>query len=216
MKTEKRREFVIHFMYFMILFLMAFAVIKYGMSMLSPFVAAFLIAWVLKGPIGFVSKRLRLNWRIAAVLVVLLFYSTIGFLIFLLGVKAFSAAKELTGSLPDIYAYYVEPALISLFDSFEQSVFRVDGALLSAFMELEAQFVQSAGQMVSSLSMDAMGYISGIASSLPGIFIEMLLIIISTFFIALDYHRLTGFCLMQLDGKAKDIFLQIKEYVVGT
>ena len=66
MKTEKRREFVIHFMYFMILFLMAFAVIKYGMSMLSPFVAAFLIAWVLKGPIGFVSKRLRLNWRIAA------------------------------------------------------------------------------------------------------------------------------------------------------
>lgn len=79
MKTEKRREFVIHFMYFMILFLMAFAVIKYGMSMLSPFVAAFLIAWVLKGPIGFVSKRLRLNWRIAAVLVVLLFYSTIGF-----------------------------------------------------------------------------------------------------------------------------------------
>lgn len=156
MKTEKRREFVIHFMYFMILFLMAFAVIKYGMSMLSPFVAAFLIAWVLKGPIGFVSKRLRLNWRIAAVLVVLLFYSTIGFLIFLLGVKAFSAAKELTGSLPDIYAYYVEPALISLFDSFEQSVFRVDGALLSAFMELEAQFVQSAGQMVSSLSMDAM------------------------------------------------------------
>ena len=210
MKTEKRREFVIHFMYFMILFLMAFAVIKYGMSMLSPFVAAFLIAWVLKGPIGFVSKRLRLNWRIAAVLVVLLFYSTIGFLIFLLGVKAFSAAKELTGSLPDIYAYYVEPALISLFDSFEQSVFRVDGALLSAFMELEAQFVQSAGQMVSSLSMDAMGYISGIASSLPGIFIEMLLMIISTFFIALDYHRLTGFCLMQLDGKAKDIFLQIK------
>ena len=100
----------------------------------------------------------------------------------------------------------MEPALISLFDSFEQSVFRVDGALLSAFMELEAQFVQSAGQMVSSLSMDAMGYISGIASSLPGIFIEMLLMIISTFFIALDYHRLTGFCLMQLDGKAKDMW----------
>ena len=70
--------------------------------------------------------------------------------------------------------------------------------------------------MVSSLSMDAMGHISGFASSLPGLFIEMLLVIISTFFIALDYHHLTGFCLMQLNGKAKDIFFQIKEYVVGT
>ena len=147
---------------------------------------------------------------------VLLFYSTIGFLIFLLGVKAFSAAKELIGSLPDIYAYYVEPALISSFDSFEQSIFRIDDTLLSAFMELETQFVQSAGQMVSSLSMDAMGHISGFASSLPGLFIELLLVIISTFFIALDYHHLTGFCLMQLNGKAKDIFFQIKEYVVGT
>ena len=29
MKTEKRREFVIHFMYFMILFLMAFACLLY-------------------------------------------------------------------------------------------------------------------------------------------------------------------------------------------
>ena len=56
MKTEKRREFVIHFMYFMILFLMAFAVIKYGMSMLSPFVAAFLIAWVLKDPLDLCQK----------------------------------------------------------------------------------------------------------------------------------------------------------------
>ena len=145
-----------------------------------------------------------------------MFYSTIGFLIFLLGVKALSAAKELTANLPGIYAYYVEPALISLFDSFEQSIFRVDNTLLAAFMELETQFVQSAGQMVSGLSMDAMGHISGIASSLPGLFIEILLMIISTFFIALDYHRLTGFCLMQLDGKAKDVFFQIKEYVVGT
>lgn len=216
MKTEKRRAFIIHFAYFSILFLMAFTVLKYGLSMLSPFVAAFLIAWVLKGPIGFVSGKLRLNWKPAAILVVLLFYSTIGFLIFLLGVKALSAAKELTANLPGIYAYYVEPALISLFDSFEQSIFRVDNTLLATFMELETQFVQSAGQMVSGLSMDAMGHISGIASSLPGLFIEILLMIISTFFIALDYHRLTGFCLMQLDGKAKDVFFQIKEYVVGT
>ena len=70
--------------------------------------------------------------------------------------------------------------------------------------------------MVSSLSMSAMGTISGVASSLPGLFIKLLLMIISTFFIAADYELLTGFFLKQLDGKSKQIFLQVKKYVVGT
>lgn len=70
--------------------------------------------------------------------------------------------------------------------------------------------------MVSSLSMSAMGTISGVASSLTGLFIKLLLMIISTFFIAADYELLTGFFLKQLDGKSKQIFLQVKKYVVGT
>ena len=64
--------------------------------------------------------------------------------------------------------------------------------------------------------MSAMGTISGVASSLPGLFIKLLLMIISTFFIAADYELLTGFFLKQLDGKSKQIFLQVKKYVVGT
>ena len=40
--------------------------------------------------------------------------------------------------------------------------------------------------------------------------------IISTFFIAIDYQRLTGFCMQQLSDGAKEIFVQIKQYIVGT
>ena len=78
------------------------------------------------------------------------------------------------------------------------------------------QFSQSLGQLVSSLSGIAMGWVSGAASSLPGLFISLLLLIISTFFIAADYETLTGFCLRQLSGRQREMFLLIKEYVVGT
>ena len=184
--------------------------------MLSPFVTAFLIAYGLKGPVIFLSRKMNLNRKTAAILSVLLFYCTIGLLITLLSVRAFSSFSLLIGNLPGIYAYYAEPVLKGLFDTVEQSALHIDASLLSAFDEIEGQFVQSLGQMVSNLSMDAMGWISGFASSLPGLFIKLLLMIISTFFIAADYDQLTGFCLRQFDQKTTNIILQVKEYVVGT
>ena len=54
------------------------------------------------------------------------------------------------------------------------------------------------------------------ASSLPAFFIRLVLMIIASFFIAMDYDALTGFCMDQMSGRTKKIFLQIKEYVVGT
>ena len=32
----------------------------------------------------------------------------------------------------------------------------------------------------------------------------------------MDYEKITGFCIQQLSGKAQEVFLQIKQYVVGT
>ena len=216
MKTEKRRAFIIHFLYFIIILSVSFAVIKYALPMLSPFVIAFLIAYGLKGPVTFLSRKMNLNPKITAILSVLLFYCTIGLLITLLSVKAFSSFSLLIGNLPGIYAYHVEPVLKGLFDTVGQSALHIDASLLSAFDEIEGQFVQSLGQMVSNLSMEAMGWISGFASSLPGLFINLLLMVIATFFTAMDYDRLTSFCLLQMGEKSRGIFLKIQAYVVGT
>lgn len=88
-------------------------------------------------------------------------------------------------------------------------------SLVSALDELFNQFTQSLGQIVSSLSVGAMVAISGVASSLPGLFIKLLLMIISTFFIVADYELLTGFFFRQPRGKTQKIFMQVKEYVVS-
>ena len=64
--------------------------------------------------------------------------------------------------------------------------------------------------------MEVMGWLSGFASSLPGMFINLLLMVITTFFIAADYELLTGFCLRQLGERPKEVFMEIQSYVVGT
>ena len=80
--------------------------------MLSPFVAAFIIAYLLRRPIRLLSKALHINRKICAILVVLLFYGAIFLLLFLLGAKIFSAAKPFLLSLPAIYDLHVEPVLL--------------------------------------------------------------------------------------------------------
>ena len=196
MKTEARRIFIINCMYFTILLLAAFVLLKYGLPMVAPFVTAFVIAYLLRRPICFASGRLHINRRVMAILMVLLFYSV--------------------ASLPSVYANYVEPVFTGIFSGIEQSLLRMDPSLLGTLEELEGHFVQSAGQMVSGISMEVMGGLSGFASSLPGMFINLLLMVITTFFIAADYELLTGFCMRQLGERPKEVFMEIQSYVAGT
>lgn len=90
--------------------------------MLSPFVIAFVIAYLLKRPVIFLSRKLHLPRKPAAVLLVLVFYSTIGLLISLLGIRAFSTTRDLVMNLPQIYAAHVEPVLTDIFGNVEQGL----------------------------------------------------------------------------------------------
>ena len=216
METEKRRAFIIDFAYLALMLVTAFIVLKYALPLLAPFVIGFIIAYILRKPIRFLAAKLRLNRKLVAVAVVLVFYCTIGLMITLLGMKAFSATKDLVLDLPTIYNAHFEPMLIGMFNNMEESILSMDDSLIATLEELSDQMLQSLGQMVSGLSVGVMSAISGFASSLPVLFIKLLLMIISTFFIAADYDRLTGFMLRQLNGKSSQIFMQVKEYVGGT
>lgn len=216
MKIEKRLRFIINVAYFAILAAAAFLLLRYGLPALMPFVLAFLLAYCLKRPIRFLAEKLRLGRRAAALLTVLLFYGTIGLFLAFLSVRAISAASQFIVNLPGLYAEYAEPVLTSFFESAEEFFLYQDPELLNQLNAVWEQFLNSLGQQVTGLSVEVMGVLSGMASSLPAFFIRLVLMIIASFFIAMDYDALTGFCMDQMSGRTKKIFLQIKEYVVGT
>ena len=202
--------------YFAILAAAAFLLLRYGLPALMPFVLAFLLAYCLKRPIRFLAEKLRLGRRAAALLTVLLFYGTIGLFLAFLSVRAISGVSQFIVNLPGLYAEYAEPVLTSFFESAEEFFLYQDPELLNQLNAVWEQFLNSLGQQVTGLSVEVMGVLSGMASSLPAFFIRLVLMIIASFFIAMDYDALTGFCMDQMSGRTKKIFLQIKEYVVGT
>lgn len=213
---EKQKRFIINFLYFAIIIAIAFFILEFAFSLLFPFVAALFIAYILRHPIRFISAKTRLPKKISAVLVVLLFYGTIGTLLTMGSVRVFSFISDLVQGLPRIYLQYVNPVLSDLFRQLEHALQQADPKVLDTVDYLWDQFTRSMSGLVSDLSLSSMEAISGFASSLPMLFIKMLIMVISTFFIAMDYDKLAAFCMRQLNGAARNIVLQIKQYVVGT
>ena len=61
-----------------------------------------------------------------------------------------------------------------------------------------------------------MSFVSNMAVALPELLIKLMLMVISTFFMAADYDKLTMMCMEQLGEKARGLLVKIKDYIAGT
>lgn len=216
MDIEKRRGFIINAVYYFIITGIIFIVLKYGLPFIGPFVIAFVIAFFLNKPITFLAKKCHVNRTFIAIALVIIFYSTVGVLLSGIGIRVFISVKELFFHLPDLYTSEIQPDLMQLFDSLEQSISKMDASLLPTIDEFSSNVIQSLGESISNFSMKMIGIISNYASSLPGFFIRILFTIISTFFLVIDYEKITGFLLHQLKEKHQKLIIEIKNYVINT
>ena len=85
-----------------------------------------LVALVLQRSITFFSAKLRLPKKLAAVLLVLVFYAVLGVLLFWLAMSVFAGVKVLVERLPAVYANDIEPFLMDVFESVERIMLRFD------------------------------------------------------------------------------------------
>lgn len=216
MEYTKQKRFITNILFFGFIALLVYVTLEYVLRWVSPFLFAFIFAYVLRRPALFLSKSARIPYKPVAVLLVLLFYCTIGVLISLAGVKILSIIADFVSGLPPLYADKIVPSLSSFFGEIEEAVSRMDPTLIPVLNDLFTQLIQSIGEMVSDLSVKIVSLVSGYASSLPVFFIRILIMVISTFFIAADYDVLTGFVGRQFTGRSLLLMREIKRYVVGT
>lgn len=216
MTGEKRRNFLVNFAYFGVITFIVVALVRYAMPMLAPFVIALVIAYLLRPAIRLMCDKLGMNGKLAAIICVTLFFTVIGTLISLLGVKAVMAVIDLIKMMPTLYETHMLPFFTDIMVNLELFFEELDPSVSGVVDNMGNEMIASLGQMISNASVAAMGFASSFAYALPGLFIELVLLIISAYFIAMDYDVLMGFCLRQLSPKAKETVIQIKEYVVGT
>mgnify|MGYP002441446590 CR=1 FL=1 len=198
MSTEKKKKFIIDVTYLALILVLSYLLLQYALPLLLPFVLAFLIAYVLRRPIRFLSRVLHAPKGLVAVLLVVLTYGTIGLLLALAGIRITATITSLVQQIPSLYSAYILPELTDFFAWLEELLAKLDPSLMSALQELQSQLLNMLWQLVSSLSVVLVGGVSmatSFATSLPGFLIRLLLMVISTFFIAIDYQKIVRFCL---------------------
>lgn len=213
---NKKKQFIINALYFFLIVFMIYIIIRYGVSLLGPFIFAFLIAYLLKKPARAISSSTKLPYKIVSFFLVLIFYIIAGLIVSLLGIKLISLLTKMVKLIPSFYENQLVPFLITTYDGIERAVYNIDPAVVDALSQGFNQFLRSIGEIITNFSFSLLGSLSNIASSLPALLVKVLLMIISTFFIAIDFDKLSSFIKRQFSERGNEVILTIKDYMVNT
>ncbi len=215
-KAEFRRKKIINIVYYAIVLGLTYLFLKYCFSMFLPFMVAFFIAIIVQRPTNFLTRKTKIKKGITATILVLLVYLIVAALISLIGVKLVDGVKSLIafiqGKLTDI------PTLIEniknwslntirfLPDSLETRAAKSMVPFFDALKEKSATEIAgfimdkaSNGEKfsLSSLSTPLSGLWST-AKQIPSAFVAVMITIVSSCFMAVDYDRLVKFIKSQI------------------
>lgn len=216
MTLDKQRAFIIQFLFWLIVSAIIYVIYKYAIPLVLPFLLGFLIAFVLKPIIRKLSKSTKLPIAPVAIVVVLLFYGAIGAVVGLLGYELITFISRIMNDLPSLYQSSILPLLDHLFDWFNEIFASFDEGLMATLSNISGNFLESLSTFVTSLSTWALRVLSNFATKIPLFIVSFIIMIISSFFIAVDYERITTFFKSQIPAKVNLMILDIRLYLKAT
>ena len=204
MNTEKKRTFLINAAYYGAIVAIAYFAMRYLLGPLSPFIAGFIIAWLLYKPSMALARRAHLPRRITSMIVAVVFYVIVFAAALSAGVQVISAIENLVPQIPTLYAKVVLPYVNELFAQLDVWMADVDPAVADVVERMATSLFANMQSFVSSLPLMAVRLVSSIVTGMPNVILSVVLTVISTFFISQDYERVLGFLKSCLPAAIRD------------
>ncbi|MBO4421873.1 MAG: sporulation integral membrane protein YtvI [Clostridia bacterium] len=211
MTTEKKRDFLINAAYTVVILVIVYLLLTYAIKWIMPVIIAFIVSALLYPVIRFVSKKLKLDKhkRPVAAVITALFFCTVGVLVGFIISKLVVAVTGLIMSFPEYFSNTIYPNLTVAYE-------KTRDFLSNLHIEIDTgskTFFDSIMSTVSGIVSEFTPSLSFV-TSIPGMLLSILIMIISTFFISMDFDTITDFCLAQLPKKTADFVVELKDYTV--
>ena len=181
---EKKKEFIINFVYYSCLLVILYLIIKYLLPLVVPFIIGFIIAFIVrKISIAIFGKPGQKR----QIVVLCLFYSI---LLLILSVGSVIIVNQIKNiNYAGIYSNYIEPAInivynnvVDLNEIFPANVANVlTQALSSIFDSLKSLLSQISGYVVI--------FVTNLISSVPSTIITTIVVIVSSIYFVLDFKK---------------------------
>ncbi len=211
MDIEKRKKFIISFFYFIILFGLSILLVRYALPALFPFAVALLVTLLLRPLVNFLVRKLHFNRGAISVIFVLLFYGTIGLVVVLLVIKLINYIGIGIAKLPDFFNQTIVPALRSAGDSISKLIENFDSDGVIDLTDASSKLIASLNTTISDFSGKALSVVGSYATSVPAWLLNIVITIISTAFMLIDFDSIKGFISRQLPDEKRKFLSSVGE-----
>lgn len=214
--TEQRREFLIKFMYWGVIALCVYGVGKYLLPVLFPFVLAFGIAYVLDRPARFLAGGS--GWKRTAVSILLsaAFFIVVGGLAVWCGLWVFSGISQVVAALPGIFQESVFPLLEEGILWVEKWFRMADPATLELVNGSLESVLGALSNGIVALSNIILSAVAGLAAGVPAVFMNMVITVIATVFLTIDFEKIKELLRRLIPERHKDVLCEARRYFGGT
>ena len=214
-KVEDMRAFIIKFLYVIIWGGIVYSILKYLLPLFMPFVIAFLIAFLLRPVIGFITKKTPLPRKFVAVVVLILSYTVVGSVLVFAIIRLVVYLGNWFSRLPFFYRNTIEPSIKVFSDNFDVFIQKLDPSVGAYLNNASENISQAISSIVSAVSSGAISIFTSTASHIPWIVASIVLTIIASFFLVVDYHKVTRFVSKQLSDKAQNKIKMIRDFATN-
>jgi sporulation integral membrane protein YtvI len=215
-KIEDRKSFIISVLYYAVVVALIYLAFRYVFWLVLPFLIGLVIAFILKPAVRVISRKLRTPRKLTALILSLLFYLVVGALLALVGMRIIAYIRSIVVNAPTIYATYLQPSLVELFENLQDLSARLDPALAQYIETATASMTSSISQLVTSLSSTLIRSVSVTVAALPSIFLTIVLSIISTVFFAMDFELIGEYSKRWLPERVTLFLHKLKDFLVST
>jgi sporulation integral membrane protein YtvI len=209
-KTERKRTFIINCLYAALIAGIIYVCFKYLLGIIMPFFIAFVIVMLLNPLVKWICIKTPLKKNLVFSVILIVFYALVGYLIILVGIKIITALGNLFVRLPNVYTQSVAPAIAITFEKLKNFFNALDPALSVFLNDVSDNIISSLGSIISNVSVKIVTWVTDYATTVPGTLINILISIISAFFLAIDLEVFNKFFSDRIPQKTYALFSTIK------
>lgn len=202
---EAKKKFIVNVMFYGIILLIVLLVCKYILPIMTPFVIAFIVSAIINAVVKRMHFKKPSLRRLVSILLCALIYGVIFVAVVLIGVKLVSTVADLISGIPQFFSTYIMPWLEGGADSLETAVTPYDSMLASWIDEMASSLVKSLSQFVTSFSGRALVWITSSATAIPSVIVDIVIMVIASFFLVMDFDKVLGFLLKLVPVKQREL-----------
>ena len=209
---EMKKNFVINAAFYGIIVLLVICGWKYLLPAMMPFVIGFVIASIVQFPLNRLGLKKPAHRKLAAAGMCIAFYALLVFLAAFFSMKIIKEIGDFAMSVPDLFYDSLYPLIWDLGDQIQLILEPIDMSLAQLVNEVGKTLASTLAGYATKISAWAVRTVATGAVSIPGALIQLIIIVVSSFYMAADYQTVIDFLKGLIPASQRDDMVKVVSY----